>query len=246
MYDFDYQGGKITYNCPELEKERDNGPVVKRVSTHVSGQPDCKATRWSEDSCLGFWVRKWEHYGAVGTSGDNTLEEEEVLLGLRNPGAASHQSQLRVEKQREVSSKDQSGIWPQKPCGSACGRSTWIQGELVPTDKRSHWPLFGKVDVELRKPWVPWLERAGRYWSQVLNLIPPILGGKITENNAGNAICRGFGSERLGWEFLAGRACFKWCTLKSPLRSKCPDSVTCPVCFVRVNHWSVSVYDVPS
>lgn len=58
MYDFDYQGVEITYNCPELEKESDNGPVLKTVSTRVSGQPDCKATRWPEDSRLGFWVRK--------------------------------------------------------------------------------------------------------------------------------------------------------------------------------------------
>lgn len=54
MYDFDYQGVEITYNCPELEKESDNGPVLKTVSTRVSGQPDCKATRWPEDSRLGF------------------------------------------------------------------------------------------------------------------------------------------------------------------------------------------------
>lgn len=34
-----------------------------------------------------------------------------MLWGLSNPGAASHQSQLRVEKQQEVSSKDHSSEW---------------------------------------------------------------------------------------------------------------------------------------
>lgn len=56
MYDFDYQRGEITYNCPELEKESNNGPVSKTVSTRVSGQPDRKARR-PEDS-FGFWVKK--------------------------------------------------------------------------------------------------------------------------------------------------------------------------------------------
>lgn len=57
MYDFDYQGGEITYNCPELEKESDNGPVSKTVSTRVSGQPDHKATG-GQRTPFGFWVKK--------------------------------------------------------------------------------------------------------------------------------------------------------------------------------------------
>ena len=49
-----------------------------------------------------------------------------MLWGLSNPGAASHQSQLRVEKQRAVSSKDCSGKHLSS-VGSACGGSTCIQ-----------------------------------------------------------------------------------------------------------------------
>ena len=57
MYDFDYQGGEITYNRPELEKESDNGLVLKTVSTRVSGQADCKAARGLMSWFLGEKMR---------------------------------------------------------------------------------------------------------------------------------------------------------------------------------------------
>lgn len=123
-----------------------NGPVSKTVSTRVSGQPDRKATGGQR---TGFWFlgEKWELSGAVATFGDNTLEEEEMLWGLSNPGAASHQSQLRVEKQQEVSSKDHSSEWDQSQEALWVCR-WWVylhsECELAPTNKQSHWPLFGK------------------------------------------------------------------------------------------------------
>lgn len=139
-----HQGGEITYNCPELEKERDNGPVMKRVSTHVSGQPDCKATRWSEDSCLGFWVRKWELSGAVGTSGDNTLEEEKMLLGLSNPGAASHQLLFRVEKQLEVPPRTKVGSSLRSPVGLPVVGLLGFRVSLFPQTSEATDLLLGK------------------------------------------------------------------------------------------------------
>lgn len=127
MYDFDYQGVEITYNCPELEKESDNRPVLKTVSTRVSGQPDCKATRWPEDSCLGFWVRKWELSGAVATFGDNTLEEEEMLWGLSNPGAASTSHSLEWRSSEMFPPRAAAGSSLRSSVGSTRGGSTCIQ-----------------------------------------------------------------------------------------------------------------------
>lgn len=235
------------------------------------------ALSWRRRAIMGQCQRQWAHVcqgsltvrlqaarGLVLVSGwknENSLEQLQLLeitpwrkrrcFGdwvTQEQQVTSHSLEWRSSKKFPPRTTLLSGIQSQKPCG-VCRWWVYLHSEceLAPTNKQSHWPLFWKVEAELKKPWVPWPERTGRYWSQVLNLIPPILGGNIRiANNAGNDIRRGFGSERWGWEFLAGRACFKWCTLKSPLLSKCPRSVTGPVCFVRVNHWSVSVNEVPS